>query len=165
MTKNGGNVLDAYGYINVVSPCGLPMRGIVGIRPDPMMFVAVNCANVEESRAFYEKLGFVEQEYPFARPSKGTGPFEPPQPPKSVYMAPSPNCMGVLLLQSKNKKKKITPNPVVESLNLVYNPSQGADASEELVVADPSGVSIAFRPVERFEAEERATRVARRPSQ
>jgi len=160
MTKNGANVLDAYGYINVVSPSGLPVRGIVGIRPDPIMFVAINCGNVEESRVFYQKLGFVQQEYPFARPSKGTGPFEPAQPAKSVYMAPSPNCMGVLLLPSK--KKKLTPNPVFESLNLVYTPSQGVETSEEAIVADPSGVSIAFQPVERFETEEKATRVAAR---
>ena len=159
MVKNGGNVLDAYGYINVVSPSGLPMRGIVGIWPDPMMFVAINCANVEESRAFYEKLGFVEQEYPYARPSKGTGQFEPPQPPKSVYMAPSPNCMGVLLLQAKKKKNKISVNPVLESLNLLYTPSPaGGDDSGEVGVSDPSGVAIAFQPTDQFELEERATR-------
>lgn len=162
MTKNGGNILDAYGYINVVSPSGLPIRGIVGIRPDPIMFLAINCVSVDESRAFYQKLGFVEQEYPFARPSKGTGPFEPAQPFKSVYMSTSPNCMGVLLLQSKNKKKAVKPNPVFESLNLVYTPSQGADTSQEIVAMDPSGVSIAFQPVDSFEAEEKATRVARK---
>lgn len=161
MTKNGGNILDAYGYVNVVSPSGLPIRSIVGIVPDPIMFVAVNCVNVEESRAFYQKLGFVEQDYPFARPSKGTGPFEPAQPAKSVYMSPSPNCMGVLLLQSKNKKK-VTPNPVLESLNLVYTPSQGADTPEEIVAVDPSGVPIAFQPVDRFDAQEKATRVAKK---
>ncbi len=61
MVKNGGNILDAYGVVNVISPSGLPMRGIVGISPDPMMFVALNCLNVRESRDFYAQLGFVEQ--------------------------------------------------------------------------------------------------------
>jgi hypothetical protein len=61
MVANGGNILDAYGLVNVVSPCGLPMRGIVGISPDPMMFVAINCQDVQQSKAFYEQLGFVEQ--------------------------------------------------------------------------------------------------------
>jgi catechol 2,3-dioxygenase-like lactoylglutathione lyase family enzyme len=160
MVKNGGNVLDAYGYVNVVSPCGLPMRGIVGIYPDPIMLVALNCANVEASRAFYEHLGFVEQEYPYARPSKGMGQFEPPQPPKSLYLAPSPNCMGVLLLQAKAKKKTISQNPVLESLNVVYTLSQeGGDTSEEMAVADPSGVKIAFQSAKSFEFEERASRV------
>lgn len=61
MVKNGGNVLDAYGLVNVVSPCGLPLRGVVGISPDPMMFVALNCQNIEASKTFYNQLGFVEQ--------------------------------------------------------------------------------------------------------
>ena len=61
MVANGGNVLDAYGYVNVISPSGLPMRAIVGISPDPIMFVAINCKNVRESQEYYQQLGFVEQ--------------------------------------------------------------------------------------------------------
>lgn len=61
MVKHGGNVLDAYGFVNVVSPCGLPIRGVVGISPDPMMFVALNCQNIEASKTFYNQLGFIEQ--------------------------------------------------------------------------------------------------------
>ena len=61
MVSNGGNVIDAYGWVNAVAPSGLPVRGIIGIRPDPIMFVAVNCADVEKSEEFYTKLGFVRQ--------------------------------------------------------------------------------------------------------
>lgn len=61
MVKYGGNVIDAYGWVNVVSPAGLPVRGIVGIRPDPIMFLAVNCVDVAKSEEFYNKLGFVRQ--------------------------------------------------------------------------------------------------------
>ena len=61
MVQNGGKILDAYGLVNVVSPSGLPMRGIIGITPDPIMLLAVNCKNVQESQAFYEQLGFAEQ--------------------------------------------------------------------------------------------------------
>ena len=61
MVKHGGNVLDAYGWVNVVSPAGLPVRGIVGIRPDPIMFLAVNCGDVQSSEDFYARLGFVRQ--------------------------------------------------------------------------------------------------------
>ena len=61
MVAAGGNILDAYGLVNVVSPCGLPIRGIVGISPDPIMFVALNCESVKESVAFYERLGFAEK--------------------------------------------------------------------------------------------------------
>lgn len=61
MVANGGKITDAYGLVNVISPSGLPLRGIVGLTPDPMMLLAVNCINVKESQAFYAKLGFVEQ--------------------------------------------------------------------------------------------------------
>lgn len=62
MVKNGGNILDAYGWVNVISPAGLPIRAIVGIRPDPIMFLAINCADVKKSEEFYyERLGFVRQ--------------------------------------------------------------------------------------------------------
>lgn len=54
-------MIDAYGWVNVVSPAGLPVRSIVGIRPDPIMFLALNCVDVTKSEEFYAKLGFVRQ--------------------------------------------------------------------------------------------------------
>lgn len=157
MVKNGGNILDAYGYVSVVSPSGLPIRGIVGISPDPIMFVAINCADLKKTKAFYEQLGFVEQEYPYCRPNKGMGQFEPLQPAKSIYMAPSPNCMGVLLLQSKNKTLK--PNPAIASLNLVYNPSVLSESLDTAMrVFDPSGIAIEFQSAREFEQDELITR-------
>lgn len=153
----------------------------MGIRPDPMMLVAVNCENVKTSKDFYEKLGFVEQvswcrgeffefsegrqtdvlsycpqPYPFARPANGAGPFEPAQPKGSAYVAPSPNCMGVLLLPSK--KKKVSTNPVFDSLQVVYTPSQSDGDNGDKTLADPSDVKVSFRSVASFEAEERKTR-------
>lgn len=157
MIANGGNILDAYGHVEVVSPSGLPIRGIVGIAPDPIMFAAITCANVQASKSYYQKLGFVELDVPYARPSKGTTPFEPAPPKGSVYMAPSPNCMGVLLIPA-GKKKKIVPNPVVDSLNLVYSPSPDAEGQDVPPITDPSGISITFQAVKEFEAEEKATR-------
>jgi hypothetical protein len=157
MVKNDGNVLDAYGFVNVVSPCGLPMRGIVGIWPDPIMFVAINTPDIAQSRSFYQQLGFVEQEYPYARPNKGAGQFEPAQPPKSVYLAPSPNSMGVLLLPTKSKKAKITPNPALRSLNVVYTPSGGTSdeqANTDLQLEDPqSSVPVSFVSTAKFDKE------------
>ena len=155
MVKNGGYVLDAYGYIHVISPAGLPFRGIIGISPDPIMFVAVNCNDVKSSQTFYENLGFRVQEYPFSRPGNGMGQFEPPQPPKSVYMAPTSCGLGVLLLPSK---KKVTPNPVMDSLNIVYTPSNDSGSDVVAKVTDPSGIAISFQPASQFEAEEKITR-------
>mmetsp|Transcript_16387 Transcript_16387/g.35601 ORF Transcript_16387/g.35601 Transcript_16387/m.35601 type:complete len:258 (+) Transcript_16387:348-1121(+) len=158
MVKNDGNVLDAYGFVNVVSPSGLPMRGIVGIWPDPVMFIAINTPDMAASRAFYQQLGFVEQEYPYARPSKGAGQFEPAQPPKSVYLAPARNSMGVLLLPTKSKKTKVTPNPVLRSLNIVYTPSESDDAAE-LQLQDPQNVGISFVSTGKFEKQLETSKV------
>mmetsp|Transcript_34027 Transcript_34027/g.82319 ORF Transcript_34027/g.82319 Transcript_34027/m.82319 type:complete len:428 (+) Transcript_34027:53-1336(+) len=165
MTSNGGNVLDAYGWVNVVSPAGLPVRGIVGIRADPMMFLAVNCNDVGASEEFYAKLGFVRQEYPYARLNQGQGQFEPPQPSKSVYIAPSANSMGILLLQNAKKKKAVVPNPVVRSLNVVYTPQEGGEAEEasaadlEPQLKDPSSVPISFVSQDYLEKEIKKTSV------
>ena len=63
--------------------------------------------------------------------------------------------MGVLLLPSK--KKKITLNPVVSALNIVYTPSAGIDG-ESLLLKDPSGVGLKFQSVSEFAAEETITR-------
>jgi len=158
MIASGGKILDAYGLINVVSPSGLPIRGIVGISPDPIMFVAINCKVVQESKEFYEKLGFVEQEVPYSRPSKGTTMFEPAPPKGSCYMSPSPSSMGVLLLPGK-KKKVVTANPVVDSLNIVYNPlSSETSSGEDLILKDPSGVSVKFQSEAVFSALEKRMR-------
>lgn len=157
MVANGGNILDAYGKVEVVSPSGLPIRAVVGIAPDPLMFVAINCVDVRASKAFYEQLGFVETSVPYSRPSNGTTIFEPAPPPKSVYMAPTNNGMGVLLLPTK-RKKAVVPNPVVESLNIVYTPASGSEEAAVAPIVDPSGVAISFQSVGSFDSEERATR-------
>jgi len=160
MVANGGNVLDAFGFVNVVSPCGLPMRGIVGIWPDPIMFVAINCDNVATSRDFYENLGFQEQDYPYSRPSNGAGQFEPMQPLRSVYMAQSSNCMGVLLVPAE-KRNKVKRNPIFQSMNIVYTPSSSTSSSSESSppsLVDPSGNTISFMSTNTFEELEFKTR-------
>ena len=169
MVKTGGNVYNGYGIVEAISPSGLPIRGIIGIHPDPMMFLALNCKNVNESKEFYQQLGFVPQEYPYCRPNKGKGQFEPEQPKNSVYLAPSRNSFGILLLQADKKKvKNLTTNPVLQSMNVVYQPSQGTmvnvgndgDSDADLLkVVDPSNVPIAFEPIGLFEKREQATRI------
>lgn len=153
MIKAKGNILDAFGLVNVVSPSGLPMRAIVGIRPDPIMFVAINTRDIEQSRAFYEQFGMVKQPFPYARPSNGTGQFEPPQPEGSVYLAQTPFSLGVLLLPVKDtlfKKVSVVPNKVVRSLNVVYNPTSSATSIESLNTLDPSQVGVALTPLDDF---------------
>ena len=82
--------------------------------------------------------------------------FEPDKPKNSVYMAPSSNCMGVLLQPSK--RKKISPNPVMGSLNIVYTPSQDAASGDGLVLQDPGGLPVRFQSADEFTKVEKRTR-------
>ena len=99
------------------------------------------------------------KEYPFSRPSKGTTLFEPDKPKNAIYMAPSPYCMGVLLMQKKGRKQTI-PNVVVDSLNIVYTPSDESSSGDggSMVVVDPSGLPIKFQSVGDFSKLEQITR-------
>jgi hypothetical protein len=65
--------------------------------------------------------------------------------------------MGILLLP---QKKKVSANPVVQSLNLIYTPSNPEVEEDVPVLVDPSGVRIAFQSIQAFETEERTSRVA-----
>lgn len=161
MTTAGGNIIDAYGHVDVVSPSGVPMRGVVGSVPDPIMLVAVNCVDVAASKLFYERLGFVQFDVPYARPSKGATVFEPAPPSRAVYMSLSPNSMGVLLIPAEKRKKTLSVNPAFDSLHIVYNPS--SDVGDDQVVGsdplvDPSGVAVVFQSVAAFQEEGKRTR-------
>lgn len=71
--------------------------------------------------------------------------------------------MGLLLLQNK-RNTKVTANPVMTGLNIVYTPSSesgsGDDdgSSNNLVVRDPSGVPISFQSANDFTKLEKITR-------
>jgi hypothetical protein len=53
MVKYGGNVIDAYGWVNAICPAGLPIRAVVSVRsPGPMMFVALHCDDSRRARNF-----------------------------------------------------------------------------------------------------------------
>ena len=78
------------------------------------------------------------------------------------------------------RKKRVTPNPVVDSLHIVYNPAPSSSSSNigdddegesesatskdntntatRLRLVDPSGVVLEFQSVADFEVEEQLTR-------
>jgi hypothetical protein len=168
---SGGVIKDAYGLVNAVSPSGLPVRGVVGLWPDPLMLVAINCANVADSARFYRQLGFQELPVPYSRPSNGATIFEPEPPQGSVYMSPcATGGMGVLLLPAPRRRQSaLTPNRAIQSLDIVYTPTSTSEdggsnsdpegsSSGAPSLVDPSGVPISFQSASAFVAEERATR-------
>lgn len=63
--------------------------------------------------------------------------------------------MGVLLQPTKSKK--ITPNPAVDSLTIVYNPTNDGDG-DGMSLKDPSGLGVRFMSAKAFTAEEKITR-------
>jgi hypothetical protein len=63
--------------------------------------------------------------------------------------------MGVLLIPSK--KKNLAPNPVFQSLNVVYTPSEGNDGAA-LTMKDLSDVPIKFQSAQDFTEVEKVTR-------
>jgi hypothetical protein len=66
--------------------------------------------------------------------------------------------MGVLLMQKKGRKQTI-PNPVVDSLNIVYTPSDESSGDVgSMIVVDPSGLPIKFQSVGDFSKLEQITR-------
>jgi hypothetical protein len=66
--------------------------------------------------------------------------------------------MGVLLVQKKGRKQ-IIPNPAVDSLNIVYTPSdESSGDAGSMVVADPSGLPVKLQSVGDFSKLEKSTR-------
>ena len=73
--------------------------------------------------------------------------------------------MGILLLQNKNRKKAVVPNPVLRSLNVVYAPPEGdngtsndnASVNLEPQAVDPSSIPVSFIPSDYLEKEIKAT--------
>lgn len=84
-----------------------------------------------------------------------------------MYVAPSANSMGILLLQNdrRSRKKNITPNPVLRSLNVVYAPTEGSDGGEggpvdlDPQLVDPSSIPISFVPQDYLEREIKKTAI------
>ena len=80
--------------------------------------------------------------------------------------------MGVLLLQNKNRKKSVIPNPVLRSMNVVYAPPPGESSSTatdnnnntpvniEPQIMDPSSIPVSFIPQDYLEKEIKLTKVS-----
>jgi catechol 2,3-dioxygenase-like lactoylglutathione lyase family enzyme len=119
LIDSGGTIESAYGFVEVISPSGLPVRVLTAPRRDPFEFIAVRVADVEAAAAYYERaFGMRRIPAPPKRLQRdggllGTGLFgaeyevqEDVLRPKTVYgsvlMVPSccgeADAMGVLLV-------------------------------------------------------------------
>ena len=75
--------------------------------------------------------------------------------------------MGILLLQNKNRRKPIVPNPTLRSLNVVYAPAEGGSSSGGSIdddagiktprLLDLSSVPISFMSQDYLESQIKST--------
>eukprot|EP00965_Chrysotila_dentata_P067238 2225273-Pleurochrysis_carterae.AAC.1 len=154
---NGGEIVSAYGWTNLVAPGGIPLRvRIDESRRDPFEFVAIRASNMKAAIKHYEGLGMTA-----GKPSGGrkldfagstifedSDALEPDREVGSVLMSfgdPS-SSTGILLLPPKSRKALALPAPL--RLRAVANtsPAQAPD------VKSPDGLGIVFTTPEAYEA-------------
>lgn len=145
----------------------MAMQVIVGLRRDPMMFLAMRVQDIKKSVAFYENvLGMTRQDYPLSRIPESQ--FEPKQPMNTVYLSYDPDGFGILLMRSENKKK-VNVGGLVEKLaildtNVLERGKEFGDAAKFVgrapgigtrvaVADDPDGYGIVLVEYDDFEKE------------
>ncbi len=98
---SGLKVEYAYGWIDLVSPSGVPYEVVVGIARDPLMLIALQTKNLTQSLEFYENvLGMKPLPFPLARQNNSE--YESRQPPGSVVLGYGPNSLVLLLVPYLN---------------------------------------------------------------
>lgn len=146
----GGQIVEAYGVVNVVAPGGIPLKLLVGDEvKDRIQYVALRVRNVKDSERFYVKaVGMRKTAYPRARPiTKEESPFDPNPPKGSAYLEFCQDSPGLLLLPSE---RDVIFRPTKPKLGDVYRgysvlssaSTNTPQKSEDLV--DPSGNTISI---------------------
>ena len=101
--ESGGDLLYGFGFFDMRSPAGIPVRGQVATRRDPLEVVALNVKNVREAeKALVAKFGYVA-----AKPLD-TNKYAPKSPPGSRLLAfSSPTkTLGILLQPSRETLRR-----------------------------------------------------------
>lgn len=140
--ESGGELLYGFGFFDMRSPGGIPIRGQVATRRDPLEVVALNVQNVRAAEKFLiSEFGFKTQ-----KPLDENG-YAPKSPSGSrlLYFV-SPMKTFTLILQPWRDRK--TPLRVGNVLNGVVV-ARGGDATMVNAVADArvATVPILSRPV------------------
>jgi len=134
--ESGGDLLYGFGYFDMRSPGGIPVRGQVATRRDPLEVVALNVKNVREAeKALVAAFGYV------ASKPLDANKYAPKSPPGSRLLAfTSPSkTLGILLQPSREKLRR---GDVFDGVDVVGARSRAVDP----VVLD--GVPFAFAPLD-----------------
>lgn len=146
VVKYGGIVESGYGFLQVLTPGGLRLRLLSGVRRDPPAFVAVKVADTKKSIAWYTDVaGMQKMPYPLARAPGSV--FEPAQPKDSVFMAYEGGAFGVLLVP-RERGEVIRPGSFVSLAVLVEDLDKIAgDSSVPVQTADGANTAVRFVPL------------------
>ena len=113
----GAKVEGAYGWIDVESPGGVPLKVIVGIARDPFMYACLRVQNMKESVAFFtEEMGMKVMPMPIARQAGSQ--YEPQQAKDAVFVSYGEDLFG-LLLERSPKKAKINPGGLLSEITIL----------------------------------------------
>ena len=139
--ESGGELLYGFGFFDMRSPGGIPVRGQVATRRDPLEVVALNVKNVREA----EKFLVAEYGFESVKPLDANS-YAPKSPNGSrlLYFT-SPTKTFTVILQPWREK---TPLRLGDTLQGVVV-ARGGDFARADVVADPrvAGVPFQSRPL------------------
>lgn len=143
----GGQIVEAYGVVNVVAPGGLPLRLLVGDEvKDRIQYVALRVQSVKETQSFYvDNVGMKKSVYPRARPiTKDESPFDPNPPKGSAYLEFCEDSPGLLLVPSAKDRFFRSTKPEIGDIYaginvLSFSPPPPAEARRRLAQQDPNG--------------------------
>ena len=158
--ENGANIKYAYGWVDLDTPNNLPLKIVVGIRRDPLMFACISVSNIDQTVKFLsEELGMKEMPLPLAR-NPGSE-FEPQPQKGDIYMGYSPDTMGFLLTPLP-KGVKLSIGTQLNGFNIIVDDKsidklpqsiQGllSDKSGNNRIKSPDGYSFIITPYSEFE--------------
>jgi catechol 2,3-dioxygenase-like lactoylglutathione lyase family enzyme len=125
-TTAGAIVNSGYGWLDLVSPGGIPFEIVVGAPRDPLMLVCLRVSSVADSvRFFTQKLGMHVLPFPLSR-APGS-PFEPLPPAGAVFVSYGVDTMGLLLVPTDKNTGPIDTGNALEGFSIVVD-----DAARDL---------------------------------
>ena len=120
----GAEVKTAYGYIDLDTPAGIPVQVVLGIRRDPLSYIALRVSNVKQSGEWLSNtLGMKKVDFDKTLSRVKGSDFEPQSElfPGSEYYSYSDDTMGVLLLASPKKAGPIEVGGLIDSIKIVVD--------------------------------------------
>ncbi len=163
----GAEVKTAYGYIDLDTPAGIPIEVVLGIRRDPLSYIALRVSNVKQSGEWLKNtLGMKQIDFDKTLSRVKGSDFEPQLKsfPGSQYYSYSDDTMGVLLLASPKGAGPIEVGGLIDSLKIVVDPialdvpqsikdlfSNAQDKNENKYLESPDGYRFIVQSVEDFE--------------